>query len=243
MAALAGCGIDNVVVELAGPEVPIMDGSSAPFVFLIECAGLEMQQAPRRSVRVLRRVEIDEGDRRAVLLPSDGFSVSLEIEFDSAAIVEKSGFFDLHNGGFKRDICRARTFGFEREVSRLMDLGLAQGGSLDNAVVVGRDDEIMNEGGLRYCDEFVRHKVLDCVGDFYLVGGPMLTHFAGQRTGHASNNRLLRKLFSDPANWEYSHEVPQPSTEPMEHMEIWDRPSKMSGVIAGKIPGKIAATA
>ena len=221
MAALAGCGIDNVRLELDGPEVPIMDGSSAPFVFLIECAGLLPQQARRRCVRVLRRVEIEDGDRRAALLPSDGFTVALEIDFDSPAIAEKAGYFDLHNGGFKRDICRARTFGFEREVSRLMELGLGQGGSLDNVVVVGQDDEIMNEGGLRYGDEFVRHKVLDCVGDLYLAGGPILGHFAGQRTGHTSNNQILRKLFSDPANWEYTQDVPQPSMAPI---QAWAQP-------------------
>ncbi len=221
MAALAGCGVDNVRVELDGPEVPIMDGSSAPFVFLIECAGLAPQRARRRWIRVLRRVEIEDGKRRAALVPSDGFSVSLEIDFDSPAIVEKSGFFDLHNGGFKRDICRARTFGFEHEVNRLMDLGLGQGGSLDNVVVVGRDNEIMNEGGLRYGDEFVRHKVLDCVGDFYLAGGPMLAHFAGICTGHSSNNQLLRKLFSDPLNWEYSYERALPCSGPV---EVWAQP-------------------
>ena len=226
MAALAGCGIDNVRVELDGPEVPIMDGSSAPFVFLIECAGLQLQQACRRSVRVLRRVEIEDGDRRAALLPSNGFTVALEIDFDSPAITEKAGYFDLHNGGFKRDICRARTFGFEREVSRLMELGLGQGGSLDNVVVVGQDDEIMNEGGLRYGDEFIRHKVLDCVGDLYLAGGPILGHFAGQRTGHTSNNQILRKLFSDPANWEYTHDVPQPSMAPI---QAWARPMAAMG--------------
>lgn len=219
MAALAGCGVDNVRVELDGPEVPVMDGSSAPFVFLIECAGLAPQQARRRAIRVLRRVEIDDGHRRAALLPSDGFTVSLEIEFDSPAIARQSGFFDLHNGGFKRDICRARTFGFEHDVSRLKDLGLGQGGSLDNVVVVGRDDEIMNDGGLRYGDEFVRHKVLDCVGDFYLAGAPLLAHFAGQRTGHASNNALLRKLFADPANWEYCYDQAKPSDG---LIDVWD---------------------
>ena len=231
MAALAGCGVDNVRVELDGPEVPIMDGSSAPFVFLIECAGLAPQQARRRWIRVLRRVEIEDGSRRAALVPSNGFSVSLEIEFDSPAIVEKSGFFDLHNGGFKRDICRARTFGFEHDVSRLMDLGLGQGGSLDNVVVIGQDDEIMNEGGLRFGDEFVRHKVLDCVGDFYLAGGPLLGHFAGQRTGHRSNNLLLRKLFSDPLNWEYSYECAQPTSGPI---AVWpDKSTDEAEVAAG----------
>ncbi len=221
MAALSGCGIDNVRVELDGPEVPVMDGSSAPFVFLIECAGVAAQQARRRAIRVLRRVEIDDGERRAALLPSDGFTVSLQIDFDSPAISKQTGFFDLHNGGFKRDICRARTFGFEQDVSRLKDLGLGQGGSLDNVVVVGRDDEILNDGGLRYGDEFVRHKVLDCVGDCYLAGGPLLAHFAGERTGHTSNNALLRKLFSDPANWEYCYEEPQPSSGPI---EVWSKP-------------------
>ena len=240
MAALAGCGIDNARVELDGPEVPIMDGSSAPFVFLIECAGVAPQQARRRWVRVLRRVEIEDGERRAALLPSDGFSVALEIDFDSPAIVERSGFFDLHNGGFKRDICRARTFGFEHEVSRLIDLGLGQGGSLDNVVVVGRDDEIMNEGGLRYGDEFVRHKVLDCVGDFYLAGGPMLAHFGGQRTGHGSNNQLLRKLFSDPSNWEYSYERAKPSHDPI---EAWPLPMIATGGDGNGADTVVAATA
>jgi UDP-3-O-[3-hydroxymyristoyl] N-acetylglucosamine deacetylase len=235
MAALAGCGIDNVRIELDGPEVPIMDGSSAPFVFLIECAGVQRQQARRRSIRVLRWVEIDDGERRAALLPSDGFTVSVEIDFDSPAIAEKAGNFDLHNGGFKRDICRARTFGFEREVDRLMNLGLARGGSLDNAVVVGRDDEIMNEGGLRYVDEFVRHKVLDCVGDLYLAGGPILGHFAGQRPGHTSNSQILHKLFSDPANWEYCYEAPQPSTGPT---EVWPQ-----SAATDDSDGAIAATA
>jgi UDP-3-O-[3-hydroxymyristoyl] N-acetylglucosamine deacetylase len=240
MAALAGCGIDNVRVELDGPEVPIMDGSSAPFVFLIECAGLAPQQARRRWIRVLRRVEIEDGKRRAALVPSDGFSVSLEIDFDSPAIVEKSGFYDLHNGGFKRDICRARTFGFEHDVNRLMDLGLGQGGSLDNVVVVGRDNEILNEGGLRYGDEFVRHKVLDCVGDFYLAGGPMLAHFAGQCTGHSSNNQLLRKLFSDPLNWEYSYERALPTSSPI---EVWSQSLSTADSTSEDADTVIAATA
>ena len=238
MAALAGCGIDNVRVELDGPEVPVMDGSSAPFVFLIECAGLAAQQARRRAIRVLRRVEIDNGQHRAALLPSDGFTVSLEIEFDSPAISRQAGFFDLHNGGFKRDICRARTFGFEQDVSRLRELGLGQGGSLDNVVVVSRDDEIMNDGGLRYGDEFVRHKVLDCVGDFYLAGAPLLAHFAGERTGHTSNNELLRKLFSDPANWEYCFDQAKPSNGPL---EVWNKP--LAAALANAPAAIVAQTA
>jgi UDP-3-O-[3-hydroxymyristoyl] N-acetylglucosamine deacetylase len=218
MAALSGCGVDNIRIELDGPEVPIMDGSAAPFVFLVECAGLAPQEARRRSVRVLKRIDIEDGERRAAILPSSGFSVSFEIDFDCPAIVEKNGFFDLHNGGFKREICRARTFGFERDVSQLLEMGLARGGSLDNVVVVGRDDEILNEDGLRYGDEFVRHKVLDCVGDLYLAGGPLLGHFAGVRSGHTINNQLLRKLFADPSAWEYSYDVPRP---PAEQIQAW----------------------
>jgi UDP-3-O-[3-hydroxymyristoyl] N-acetylglucosamine deacetylase len=214
MAALAGCGVDNLLVEVDGPEVPIMDGSSAPFVFLVECAGLLPQGAPRRAIRVLKQVEIWHEDSRVALVPSEGFSVSFEIEFDTAAIENNDGFFDLHNGGFKREICRARTFGFESDVQRLMELGLARGGSLDNAVVIGNDDQILNEGGLRYGDEFVRHKVLDCVGDLYLSGGPMLGHFAGFRSGHTLNNGLLRKLFEDRDAWEYCETMPRASDEP-----------------------------
>lgn len=212
IAALAGCGIDNVLVELDGPEVPIMDGSSAPFVFLIDCAGRVEQTAPRRSIRVLKPVEIVEEGRSAALLPSDGFSVAFEISFDSAAIATTTGFYDLHNGGFRRDICRARTFGFERDVDRLIELGFARGGSLDNVVVIGRDDEILNEGGLRYGDEFVRHKILDTVGDLYLAGAPLLAHFEGQRSGHQLNNQLLQALFSDPSAWEYCHDAAKPVT-------------------------------
>lgn len=212
VAALAGCAIDNVMVELNGPEVPIMDGSSAPFVFLIDCAGRVEQPVPRRTIRVLKPVEIIEDNRSAVLLPSDGFSVAFEISFDSAAISTTTGFYDLHNGGFRRDICRARTFGFERDVDQLIELGFARGGSLDNVVVIGRDDEILNEGGLRYGDEFVRHKILDTVGDLYLAGAPLLAHFEGQRSGHQLNNELLRALFSDPTAWEYSYEAAKPVT-------------------------------
>lgn len=211
MAALAGCGIDNVLIELDGPEVPIMDGSSAPFVFLIDCAGRVEQSAARRAIRVLKPVSIVEPARSATLLPSDGFSVSFEIDFDSAAISATTGFFDLHNGGFRRDICRARTFGFERDVDRLVELGFARGGSLDNAVVVGRDDEILNAEGLRYGDEFVRHKVLDTVGDLYLAGAPLLAHFEGLRSGHQLNSMLLGKLFADPDAWEYCYDAARPA--------------------------------
>lgn len=214
MAALAGCAIDNAVIELDGAEVPVMDGSSAPFVFLIECAGIIEQAAPRRAVRVLKTVEVGDGDRYCTLSPSDGFSVSFEIDFDSTVVNRKSGFFDLHNGGFRRHICRARTFGFQQDVQKLWDQGLALGGSLENAVVVGADDSILNDEGLRYEDEFLRHKVLDSVGDLYLAGAPLLAHFHGQCSGHSLNNRLLRRLFADAAAWEYCDDAAVPVTVP-----------------------------
>jgi UDP-3-O-[3-hydroxymyristoyl] N-acetylglucosamine deacetylase len=200
MAALAGCEIDNAVIELSGGEVPVMDGSAEPFVFLIECAGTVEQDAPRRGIRVLRPVSVHEDDRFVSLVPDDVFSVSFEIDFDSPAVARQECTFRLVNGTFKSDICRARTFGFLHEVDQLLAAGLARGGSLDNAVVVS-GDRILNEGGLRYANEFVRHKVLDSIGDLYLAGGPVIGHFHGRQSGHALNNRLLRALFSDPANW------------------------------------------
>jgi len=233
LAALAGCGIDNVLVELNGPEVPVMDGSAAPFVFLIDCAGVVAQDAPRRAIRVLREVELSDGEARVAVMPSAGFSVSLEINFESPAIARQAGFFDLHNGGFKREICRARTFGFERDVDKLLELGLARGGSLDNVVVISDDHQVMNEGGLRYGDEFLRHKVLDTVGDLFLAGGPLLGHFAGLRSGHRLNNRLLRKLFADPQAWEITETVAQPTH--VAPVATWQQ-----GVVAGD---RLAATA
>ncbi len=211
MSAFAGCGVDNVIVELDGPEVPVMDGSASPFIFLVDCAGLIEQAAIRRFIRVRKSVEVWGEDKYVVLEPSKGFSVSFEIDFDSPAIGRSAGFFDLHNGGFKRDISRARTFGFESEFEQMQDLGLALGGSLDNAVVIGKQDDILNAEGLRYSDEFVRHKVLDAVGDLYLAGGPLLGRFTGSRSGHDLNNCLLRALFADDEAWEYTSEVAQPT--------------------------------
>jgi UDP-3-O-[3-hydroxymyristoyl] N-acetylglucosamine deacetylase len=228
LAGLAGSGIDNVIIELDGPEVPVMDGSAAPFVFLVDCAGTMPQAAVRRSVRVLRPVVLEDGPARVSLEPSAGFSVGVEIDFDSAAISQHSGFFDLHNGGFRREICRARTFGFERDVERLWSLGFARGGSLDNAVVIGNDDEILNEGGLRYGDEFVRHKVLDTVGDLYLAGAPLLAHFSGVRPGHALNNQLLRRLFADETNWAWADQAPVPTTA----MQVgWNRETPLRAAV------------
>ena len=202
MAALRGCGVDNAVVELNGPEVPIMDGSAAPFVFLVECAGLVSQPALRRSIRVLRPIEVTAEDRWARLTPSASTTFSFEIDFQSRAIAHQEGLIRLANGNFKTEIARARTFGFAQEVEALRRHGLALGGSLENAIVVS-GDRVMNAEGLRYEDEFVRHKILDSIGDLYLAGAPILGHFHGYKAGHALNNQLLRALFADDTAWCY----------------------------------------
>lgn len=208
MAALSGLGIDNALIELDGPEVPVMDGSSAPFVFLIECADREPQAAPRRYIEILKPIEVREADgqgreRIATLEPDREFRVSLEIDFDNPLVGVQRCDFRLGDDTFKAELCRARTFGFVGDVERLHALGLALGGSLDNAVVVS-GDQVLNEGGLRYADEFVRHKALDAIGDLYLAGAPILGRFRGVRSGHALNNRLLRALFADETAWRYT---------------------------------------
>ncbi|MGE5505206.1 MAG: UDP-3-O-acyl-N-acetylglucosamine deacetylase [Actinomycetota bacterium] len=202
MAALAGMQIDNCLIEINGPEVPVMDGSAAPFLFLIECAGVVEQSAPRRAIRVLKRVTVTDGDRMASLTPSSGFSLRFEIDFGAAAISRQEFFVSLTRGTFKSEVSRARTFGFEQEVAALRAHGLARGGSLDNAVVIdSTGTKVLNDDGLRYGDEFVRHKILDAVGDLYLAGAPIIGHFHGIRSGHALNNRLLRELFADKTAW------------------------------------------
>jgi UDP-3-O-[3-hydroxymyristoyl] N-acetylglucosamine deacetylase len=200
MAALAGMGVDNAVIELDGPEVPAMDGSSAPFVFLIECAGLDEQPAPRRYIEVLRPIRVSDNDARAALTPSDGFSIGFDIDFRAAAIGRQRAFFDGGVESFKAALSEARTFGMAEEVEHLKSRGLALGGSLDNAVVVS-GERVLNAGGLRYADEFVRHKMLDSLGDLALAGAPILGHFHGSRSGHALNNRLLQAMFADERAW------------------------------------------
>jgi UDP-3-O-[3-hydroxymyristoyl] N-acetylglucosamine deacetylase len=200
MAALAGLGVDNVVVELDGPEVPIMDGSAAPFVFLVECAGVVEQNAPRRAIRVLRPVEVTDGDRSITLTPADGFSVSFEIAYPHPMIGRQACYFAFSDGAFKRELARARTYGFLRDVGALKARGLARGGSLDNAVVLD-DAAVLNDGGLRYDDELVRHKALDLIGDLYLAGGPILGHIHGVGSGHGMNHRLIEALFADRRAW------------------------------------------
>ena len=200
MAALCGLGIDNLTVELDGGEVPVMDGSAAPFVFLAECAGIVEQHAPRSAIQVLKTVEVSDGERFAALSPSDGFSISFEISFDHPAITDQSCYVALTDGAFKRDLARARTFGFLSEIDSLRANGFGLGGSLDNAVVLSGDG-VLNDDGLRYADEFVRHKALDCVGDLYLAGAPILGHVHCVRSGHAMNHALLEALFADAGAW------------------------------------------
>jgi len=200
LAALAGAEIDNVVVELDGPEVPVMDGSAEPFLFLIERAGIVEQDAPRRAIKVLKPVRIADENRMAALTPSRGFSVSFKIDFPDEVVKRQDISLSLDAESFRSEIARARTFGFLEDVERLQAAGLARGGSLDNAVVVS-GAQILNEDGLRYADEFVRHKVLDAVGDLYLAGGPIIGHFRGVRSGHALNRRLLEALFADRSAW------------------------------------------
>ena len=202
MAALAGMEIDNAFVDINGPEVPVMDGSAFPFVFLIECAGVVEQDAPRRAIKVLKRVTVADGGRSASLFPGDGFSLTVEIDFAAAVIARQQCSLRFESGIFRSEISRARTFGFEHEVAQLRAAGLARGGSLDNAVVVS-GDRVLNEDGLRYDDEFVRHKMLDAVGDLYLAGAPIIGRFHGIRCGHEMNNRLLAELFADSSAWTY----------------------------------------
>lgn len=201
MAALRGCGIDNLYVDVSAGEIPIMDGSSAPFIFLIECAGIQTQDAPRKVIRVLREVTAIDGDKKVTLSPAPVSSFRAEIVYDNTALIRRQeGTLRLTDGSFKAEVSQARTFGFVHEVEQMRKAGLGLGGSLDNAVVID-GDRVLNEGGLRYNDEFIRHKILDAVGDLYLAGHPILGHYQGLRGGHAMNNAVLRVLFADPENY------------------------------------------
>ncbi len=203
MAALWGCNVDNALIELSGPEVPIMDGSSEPFVFLLECAGKQVQAANRRVVEVLKPIELRDGDKFVSIVPADEFSVNLEIDFSDKVISNQKAVFSSSELSFKTDLCRARTFGFAHEAEAMRAMGLARGASLENAVVV-KDGGVLNKDGLRYDNEFVRHKILDCIGDFYLAGAWIKGTFHGVRSGHRLNNELLRAFFADSSAWRYA---------------------------------------
>ncbi len=198
LSALAGLGIDNAVVEVSAPEVPIMDGSAGPFVFLLQSAGLEEQRVPKRFVRIKRRVRVEDGDKWAEFVPFDGFKVNFEIEFNHPVFKRRSqrASMDFSTTSFLKEVSRARTFGFMRDLEMLRARNLALGGNLENAIVLD-DFRILNEDGLRYEDEFVKHKILDAIGDLYLLGHSLIGEFSGHKSGHALNNRLLRALLAD----------------------------------------------
>ncbi|QYZ65460.1 MAG: UDP-3-O-(3-hydroxymyristoyl) glucosamine N-acyltransferase [Gammaproteobacteria bacterium (ex Lamellibrachia satsuma)] len=203
LSALAGLGIDNAYVDVSAPEVPIMDGSAGPFVFLLQSAGVEEQNAAKRFIKIKRKVVVEDGDKRASFEPFDGFKVSFAIDFDHPAFVQRAQYasVDFSSTSFVREVSRARTFGFLRDIEMLRQRELALGGSMDNAVVVD-DYRVLNEDGLRYEDEFVKHKILDAIGDLYLLGHSLIGAFSGHKSGHALNNRLLRELMQDTEAWE-----------------------------------------
>jgi UDP-3-O-[3-hydroxymyristoyl] N-acetylglucosamine deacetylase len=195
MAAFAGVGVDNAEVELDAPEVPIMDGSSGPFNALLKNAGVRVQERSKKFIIVRHPVTVTDGDRQATFLPSNDFKLSYTIDFRHPLISNQFYLIQISNGNFEREICRARTFGFLREYETLKARGFARGGSLENAVVVG-DSGVLNEGGLRFADEFVRHKILDSIGDLWLMGAQVIGHFIGYKSGHTLNHKLIHKLLS-----------------------------------------------
>jgi UDP-3-O-[3-hydroxymyristoyl] N-acetylglucosamine deacetylase len=203
MSALAGLGIDNAIVELSAPEVPIMDGSAGPFVFLIQSAGIHEQNAPKRFIRIKQPVQVQEGDKLARFEPHDGFKLSFAIDFQHP--VFKTGMqtatVDFSTTTFVREVSRARTFGFMRDVEFMRSHNLALGGSLDNAVVLD-DFRVLNQDGLRYEDEFVRHKILDAIGDLYLLGHSIIGAYSAYKSGHELNNKLLHRLLADSSAWD-----------------------------------------
>lgn len=203
MSALAGLGIDNAVVEVTAAEIPIMDGSAGPFVFLIQAAGIVEQDAPKRFARIKRRIEVRDGDKIAAFEPYDGFKVCFTIDFDHPAFPAETRYaeVDLSTTAYVKEVSRARTFGFMRDIEYLRSRNLALGGSMDNAIVVD-DHGVMNAEGLRYKDEFVRHKMLDAIGDLYLLGHSILGEYQGYKSGHGLNNQLLRAMLEQPEAWE-----------------------------------------
>ena len=200
MSALSGMHIDNANILISGPEVPIMDGSSFPFVEQLEISGIQKQDVDRKILLINKEVQVNKNDSYAKIVPNKQFSIDFAIEFESNLINKQSCQLQLINGNYKSDISTARTFGFEKDVDYLRSNGLALGGSLDNAVVVG-EHNILNKEGLRFDDEFVRHKILDSIGDLYLAGNPIQGYFYGNKSGHYLNNQLLKKLFSDTSNF------------------------------------------
>lgn len=203
LSAMAGLGVDNAYVDVTAPEIPIMDGSAAPFVFLLQSAGLVEQHAPKKFIRVKREVTVTDGDKSATFLPLEGFKISFGIDFDHPVFKHRAATteIDFSTTSFVREISRARTFGFVDEIEYLRSKGLARGGSMDNAIVID-DYKVLNNDGLRYEDEFVKHKVLDAIGDLYLLGYSLIGEYQAFKSGHALNNQALRTLISQKDAWE-----------------------------------------
>ena len=203
LSAFSGLGIDNALVDVSAPEIPIMDGSAGPFVFLLQSAGIQEQEAWRKYIRVKKSVKVTEGDKWASFTPYEGFRVGFTIDFEHPAFKSnvKTAVIDFSTTSFIKEVSRARTFGFMKDIELLQKNNLALGGSMDNAIVVD-DLKVLNEDGLRYADEFVKHKMLDAIGDLYLLGHNLLGEFSGYKSGHSLNNQLLRALIKDPEAWE-----------------------------------------
>jgi UDP-3-O-[3-hydroxymyristoyl] N-acetylglucosamine deacetylase len=203
LSAFAGLGIDNAIIDVTAPEVPIMDGSAGPFVFLLQSAGVKEQDEPKKYLRIKRAVRVEDGDKWAAFEPFEGFKVTFTIDFEHPAFENhvKTATMDFSSTTFVREVSRARTFGFMKDIETLRENNLALGGSLDNAIVVD-DDKVINEDGLRYADEFVKHKILDAIGDLYLLGHSLIGEFTGYKSGHGLNNLLLRALLDDKDAWE-----------------------------------------
>jgi len=203
LSAIAGLGIDNCIIRVDGPEIPIMDGSASPFVFLIQAAGLEIQDELKKFIRVKKEVRVERGDTFAAIKPFDGFKVSFEIDFDNPTISQYSqkASIDFSSTSFVKEVCRARTFGSMKDMDHLQSQGLALGANIDNAIAIG-EHGIVNEEGLRFDDEFVKHKILDAIGDLYLLGHNLIGQFSGYKSGHSLNNELLRKILASEDAWE-----------------------------------------
>jgi UDP-3-O-[3-hydroxymyristoyl] N-acetylglucosamine deacetylase len=203
LSAFAGLGIDNAIIDVSAAEVPIMDGSAGPFVFLLQSAGVEEQDSPKQYIRIKRAIRVEDGDKWAAFEPFEGFKVTFTIDFEHPAFEDhvKTATMDFSSTTFVKEVSRARTFGFMKDIEMLRQNNLALGGSLENAIVVD-DDKVINEDGLRYADEFVKHKILDAIGDLYLLGHSLIGGFTGYKSGHGLNNRLLRALLNDKDAWE-----------------------------------------
>lgn len=203
LSAFAGLGIDNAIIDVSAAEVPIMDGSAGPFVFLLQSAGVEEQDCPKQYIRIKHSVRVEDGDKWAAFEPFDGFKVTFTIDFEHPAFADKvkTATMDFSSTSFVKEVSRARTFGFMKDIEMLRQNNLALGGSLDNAIVVD-DFKILNEDGLRYADEFVKHKILDAIGDLYLLGHSLIGQFTGYKSGHGLNNKLLRTLLANTDAWE-----------------------------------------